>query len=81
MFDPRALWTSLAQSVTSTSTTGWVIAGILSLVALKSLMDRAGEPTRSVAYVLEAAARLNATRAAPPRVDHSRYSEEHTPLS
>jgi hypothetical protein len=71
MFDPRALWTSLAQSLTSTSMTGWVIAGILILFALKSLMDRAGQPTPSVAHVLEAAARLNATRAAPPRVDHS----------
>jgi hypothetical protein len=71
MFDPHALWTSLAQSLTSTSMTGWVIAGILILFALKSLMDRAGQPPRSVAQVLEAAARLNATRAAPPRVDHS----------
>jgi hypothetical protein len=70
MFDPRALWTVLAQALTPASL-GWVIAGILILFALKSLMDRAGQPTRSVAHVLEAAARLNATRAAPPRVDHS----------
>ncbi len=69
MFDPRALWTSLAQSLTSTSMTGWVIAGILILFVLKSLMDRAGRPTRPVAHVLEEAARLNVARAAPPRLD------------
>jgi hypothetical protein len=48
---------------------GWVIAAILILFALKSLMNRAGRPTRPVAHVLEEAARLNAARAAPPRVD------------
>ena len=69
MFDPRALWTSLAQSLTSTSMMGWVIAAILILFALKSLTDRAGRPTRPVTDVLEEAARLNAARAAPPRVD------------
>jgi hypothetical protein len=71
MFDPGALWTTLAQSLTSTSMTLWVIAGILILFALKSLMDRTGLPTRSVAHVLEEAARLNAARAASPRVGHS----------
>jgi hypothetical protein len=49
--------------------TGWVIAGILILFVLKSLMGRAGRPTRPVAHVLEEAARLNAVRAAPPRLD------------
>jgi hypothetical protein len=34
-------------------------------------MGRTDLPTRSVAHVLEEAARLNAARAAPPRVDHS----------
>jgi hypothetical protein len=71
MVDPRTLWTSLAQGWTSTSMIGWVIAGILILFVLKSLMDRAGLPTRPVAHVLEEAARLNAARAAPPRADHS----------
>lgn len=69
MFDPGALWTSLAQSVTSISMIGWVIAGIPILFALRSLMDRAGRPTRPVADVLEEAARLNTARAAPPRVE------------
>ena len=69
MFDARALWTSLAQSLTSASMTGWVIAGILILFVLKSLMGRAGRPTRPVAHVLEEAARLNAVRAAPPPLD------------
>jgi hypothetical protein len=49
--------------------TGWVIAGILILLVLKSLMGRAGRPTRPVAHVLEEAARLNVARAAPPRLD------------
>ncbi len=69
MFDPSALWTSFAQSFTSTSMIGWVIAGLLILFALRSLLDRAGQPTRPVADVLEEAARLNAARAAPPRVE------------
>ncbi len=71
MFDLRALWTPLAQALTPASTLGWVIAGMVILFALKRLMERAGQPTSSVEHVLEAAARLNATRAAPPRVDHS----------
>jgi hypothetical protein len=70
MFDPRALWTVLAQALTPASL-GWVLAGMVILFALKSLMDRAGQPTGSVAHLLEEAARLNAVRAAPPRVDHS----------
>jgi hypothetical protein len=71
MFDLRALWTSLAQAFAPASTLGWVFAAMVILFALKSLVDRAGQPTGSVAHVLEAAARLNAARAAPPRVDHS----------
>jgi hypothetical protein len=70
MFDLGAPWTVLTQALTPASL-GWVIAGIVILFALKSLMDRAGQPTRPVAHVLEEAARLNAARAAPPRVDHS----------
>jgi hypothetical protein len=69
MFDPRALWTSLAQDWTSVSMIGWIIAGILIVFTLKSLMDRSGQPTRPIAYILEEAARLNAARAAPPRLD------------
>jgi hypothetical protein len=68
MFDLRTLWTSLAQTLTP-ATLGWVIAGIVALFALKTLMDRAGQPTSSVEHVLEEAARVNAARAAPPRVD------------
>ena len=71
MLDPRQLWTSLAQSLTSTSLIGWVIAAILILLALKSLMARAGQVTRPVAQVLEEAARLNAARATSPRIDRS----------
>jgi hypothetical protein len=48
---------------------GWAIAGILILFALKTLLDRGGRPTRPVADVLDEAARLNAARAAPPRVE------------
>ena len=70
MFDLRALWTSLALALTPASTLGWVIAGMVILFMLKRLVDRAGQPTRPVAYVLEEAARLNAARAAAPRVDH-----------
>jgi hypothetical protein len=70
MFDLRALWTSLAQALTPASTLGWAIAGMVILFMLKRLVDRAGQPTRPVAYVLEEAARLNAARAAAPRVDH-----------
>jgi hypothetical protein len=71
MSDLPALWTSLAQALTPASTLGWVIAGMVILFALKSLMNRAGQPTRPVTQVLEEAARLNATRAAPPRIDRS----------
>jgi hypothetical protein len=71
MFDLRTLWTSLAEALTPASTIGWVIAGMLIVFALKSLMNGAGQRTRPVAYVLEEAARLNAARAAPPRVDYS----------
>jgi hypothetical protein len=66
MFDPRALWTSLAQSSTSTSMTGWVITGLAIVFALRRLMDRPVQPIGSAAHILEAAARLNASRAAPP---------------
>ncbi len=69
MFDPGALWTSLPHNLTSTSMIGWAIAGILILFALKTLLDRGGRPTRPVADVLDEAARLNAARAAPPRVE------------
>jgi hypothetical protein len=71
MFDLTALSTSLAQALTPASTLGWVIAGMVILFALKRLMDRAGQPTGSIARVLEEAARLNAARAAPPSVHHS----------
>jgi hypothetical protein len=68
MFDLRTLWTSLAPALTP-ALLGWVIAGIVALFVLKTLMDRAGQPTSSVEHVLEEAARLNTARAAPPRVD------------
>jgi hypothetical protein len=71
MLDLGALWTSLVEALTPASTLGWVIAGMVILLTLKSVMGRASQPTQSVAHALEEAARLNAVRAAAPRVDDS----------
>jgi hypothetical protein len=62
-----SLWPTFATNSTY-ATLGWALAGVVMLYALSILIERRNETTRSVAHVLEEAARTNAARVAAPPV-------------
>ena len=69
-----SLWPTFAANSTY-ATLAWALAGVVMLYGLSILIERRNEATRSVAQVLEEAARTNATRVAAPTVTSCRHAE------
>lgn len=66
-----AVWAAFAPGSALASTLGWTLAGMVSLYAAATVIDRANRLPRSVAHVLEEATQVNSARVAAPHVTAS----------
>ena len=69
-----SLWPTFTDDSTYT-TFGWALAGMAVLYAVTILIERRNESSRTVASVVDEAARINALRVAPPSLNSCRHAE------
>jgi hypothetical protein len=69
-----SLWPTFTDDSTY-ATFGWALAGMVVLYAVTISIGRRNGSTQTVASVVEAAARVNAARVAPPTLNSCRHAD------